>query len=255
MDNNLIVLSHLTQSYGKKRALHDVSFSIPQGMFGLLGRNGAGKTTLMKTLVTLLPPKSGEITLRGLPISQTTEIRRMTGYLPQDFSMYPGMTAREVLDYLGVLSGMPKALRRERTDAVLRQVNLQQQSGTKVKQLSGGMKRRLGIAQALLHDPAVIVADEPTAGLDPEERVRFRSLFLELAKTKTVLLSTHIVSDIEAACSHLAILDGGELRFAGTTEKLLQTMGTNHLEQAYLACISGETAGFPREALEKGRRA
>lgn len=238
-----IVISHLCQSYGKKEALCDVSFVIPQGMFGLLGRNGAGKTTLMKTLCTLLTPKSGEVTVGGVSVSQAGKIREMTGYLPQEFSLYPSMSVFEALDYLGVLSGMEKNLRRRRIKLLLEQVNLMEQAGKKVKALSGGMKRRLGIAQALLHDPQVIIADEPTAGLDPEERVRFRELFQELAKEKTVLLSTHIVSDIEEACENLAILDGGRLCYAGTVRELLEATGEPNMERAYLACIHSGKEG------------
>ena len=241
--NDEIVISHLCQSYGRKLALDDVSLTIPRGMFGLLGRNGAGKTTLMKTLATLLAPKSGDVTVRGVPVSQAARIREMTGYLPQDFSLYPSMTVYEALDYLGVLSGMAKRDRRDRIPELLLRVNLSDRSGTKVKSLSGGMKRRLGIAQALLHDPQVIIADEPTAGLDPEERVRFRELFQELAEEKTVLLSTHIVSDIQEACRNIAVLDNGKLRYVGTVADLLETTGAENMEQAYLACIhSGEGA-------------
>lgn len=235
-----IVISHLCQSYGKKTVLDDVSFTIPRGMFGLLGRNGAGKSTLMKTMVTLLTPQSGEITVRGVPVSQTGRIREITGYLPQEFSLYPSMTVYEALDYLGLLSGMDKKRRRERIPQVLLQVNLSDRGRAKVKSLSGGMKRRLGIAQALLHDPQVILADEPTAGLDPEERVRFRELFRKLAKEKTVLLSTHIVGDIEEACENLAVLDGGRLCYAGTVARLLEATGADNMERAYLACIHGK---------------
>lgn len=239
---NEIVISHLCQSYGRREALSDVSFTIPKGMFGLLGRNGAGKTTLMKTLCALLTPKSGTVTLYGVPVSQTGKIREMVGYLPQEFSLYPSMTVFEALDYLGVLSGMSKERRRERIDLLLRQVNLQDQAAKRLKALSGGMKRRLGIAQALLHDPKIIVADEPTAGLDPEERVRFRELFEELAKEKTVLLSTHIVSDIEESCENLAILDGGRLRYCGTVQELIARTQTDNMEQAYLRCVKEENA-------------
>ncbi len=238
--NSNITISHLCQRYGKRTALDDVSFTIPQGMFGLLGPNGAGKTTLMKTLCTLLTPKSGEVTVWGEPLSHTGAIREITGYLPQEFSLYPSMTVFEALDYLGVLSGLEKSFRRQRIERLLEQVNLSDRAGTRIKSLSGGMKRRLGIAQALLHDPKVVIADEPTAGLDPEERVRFRELFRELAKTKTVLLSTHIVGDIEEACENLAILDGGRLRYAGTVSGLLQAAGTDSMERAYLACIHGK---------------
>lgn len=234
-----IVISGLCQSYGRREVLHDISFTIPQGMFGLLGRNGAGKTTLMKTLCTLLTPKSGSVTLCGVPVSQTAKIRAMVGYLPQDFSLYPSMTVTEALDYLGVLSGMEKSKRKERIELLLAQVNLEAQAKKRVNALSGGMKRRLGIAQALLHDPQIIIADEPTAGLDPEERVRFRELFCALAKEKTVLLSTHIVSDIEESCENLAVLDGGRLYYTGTVQDLIARTQTDHMEQAYLRCVKG----------------
>ena len=145
----------------------------------------------------------------------------MTGYLPQDFSMYGNMTAAEALDYLGALSLMPKKLRRERIPLLLRQVNLEDNSRTRVKAMSGGMRRRLGIAQAILHDPQVLIVDEPTAGLDPEERVRFRNLLCELAQERIVILSTHIVGDIEATCENIAVLNQGTLLFSGTVTELL----------------------------------
>ena len=198
-----IVISHVDKYYGKKQALKDVNLTIGQGMFGLLGRNGAGKTTLMKTLATLHEKQSGEISVCGIPISHAGEIRGITGYLPQDFSMYPNMTVYECLDYLGMLSGMPKVLRQKRIALLLKRVNLTEKKRSRVKSLSGGMKRRLGIAQALLHDPKVLIVDEPTAGLDPEERIRFRNLLCEVAEERIVILSTHIVGDIEATCENM----------------------------------------------------
>lgn len=220
--DNCIIISHVDKYYGKKQALKDVSLNIEQGMFGLLGRNGAGKTTLMKTLVTLHEKQAGEISVCGIPISHAREIRSITGYLPQDFSMYPNMTVYECLDYLGMLSGMPKALRQKRIDMLLKRVNLTEKRRSRVKSLSGGMKRRLGIAQALLHDPRVLIVDEPTAGLDPEERIRFRNLLCEVAEERIVILSTHIVGDIEATCENIAILNDGELLWSGTVTQLLE---------------------------------
>lgn len=220
--DNCIIISHVDKYYGKKQALKDVSLNIEQGMFGLLGRNGAGKTTLMKTLVTLHEKQAGEISVCGIPISHAREIRSITGYLPQDFSMYPNMTVYECLDYLGMLSGMPKALRQKRIDMLLGRVNLTEKKRSRVKSLSGGMKRRLGIAQALLHDPRVLIVDEPTAGLDPEERIRFRNLLCEVAEERIVILSTHIVGDIEATCENIAILNDGELLWSGTVTELLE---------------------------------
>lgn len=218
-----IVMEHVDKFYGRTQALFDINLTISQGMFGLLGRNGAGKTTLMKVLATLLSKKSGSITVCGIPIENAREIRTITGYLPQDFSMYPMMTVEESLDYLGILSGMDKELRRERSRLLLNRVNLTEQRHKKVKSLSGGMKRRLGIAQALLHDPQVLIVDEPTAGLDPEERIRFRNLLCEVARDRIVILSTHIVGDIEATCEDIAILNDGRILWQGTVSDLIQS--------------------------------
>ena len=217
-----IEIKHVNKFYGKKQALKDINLTIEQGMFGLLGRNGAGKTTLMKLLATLHGKQSGEITICGIPVEKSKEIRSITGYLPQDFSMYPSMKVEECLDYLGVLSGMSKAERRERIPMLLKKVNLTDKKHSKVKSLSGGMKRRLGIAQALLHNPKVLIVDEPTAGLDPEERIRFRNLLCEVAEERIVLLSTHIVGDIEATCEQIAIMNEGEILWRGTVTELLK---------------------------------
>lgn len=221
MDNK-IEIRNVDKFYGRKQALKNIDLTIEQGMFGLLGRNGAGKTTLMKTLAALHCKKSGDITVCGIPIENAKEIRSITGYLPQDFSMYPSMTVQESLDYLGVLSGMDKKLRTERIKLLLKRVNLTEHKHKKVKALSGGMKRRLGIAQALLHDPKVLIVDEPTAGLDPEERIRFRNLLCEVAEERIVILSTHIVGDIEATCEDIAIMNSGEILWQGTVSKLLK---------------------------------
>lgn len=221
--DNYIRIKGLNKFYGKKQALRDVDLSIGQGMFGLLGRNGAGKTTLMKTLATLLQKQSGEITVCGVPVENAGEIRKITGYLPQEFSMYPSMSVSEAMDYLAVLSGLEKRERKERIGELLEKVNLTEHRHKKVRALSGGMKRRLGIAQALLNNPRVLIVDEPTAGLDPEERVRFRNLLSELAEERIVILSTHIVGDIEATCEDIAILDGGRILYDGTVEGLLDS--------------------------------
>lgn len=216
-----IIIQGLNKSYGRKQALKNVDLRIQKGMFGLLGRNGAGKTTLMKVLATLLEKNSGSVKVCGIPVSHAAEIRKITGYLPQEFSMYPNMKVREAMDYLGVLSGLSKQQRRERIPVLLERVNLADNAGTKVKALSGGMKRRLGIAQAILHDPKVLIVDEPTAGLDPEERVRFRNLLCEIADERIVILSTHIVGDVEATCEEIAVMDSGKILFRGTVEELL----------------------------------
>lgn len=217
-----ILLNHVNKFYGKQQALCDVNLHIGQGMFGLLGRNGAGKTTLMKVITTLLPANSGEINVCGIPVKEERKVRSIIGYLPQDFSMYGNMTVYEAMDYLGVLSGLDKKTRKQRIPELLRRVNLQNNKRTKVKAMSGGMKRRLGIAQAILHDPKVLIVDEPTAGLDPEERVRFRNLLSEIADDRIVILSTHIVGDIEATCEKIAVMDEGNIIFNGTVAELLE---------------------------------
>ena len=221
---NCIEIKELNKFYGKKKqALSNVNLTIEQGMFGLLGRNGAGKTTLMKTLATLLKKQSGSISVCGIPIENAKEIRKIVGYLPQDFSMYPTMTVIEAMDYLGILSGIGIKERKERIDLLLKKVNLTEHKNKKVKALSGGMKRRLGIAQALLNDPKVLIVDEPTAGLDSEERIRFRNLLCDVSEERIVILSTHIIGDIEATCENLAILNEGSILYCGTVSDLLDT--------------------------------
>lgn len=219
-----ITIRHLDKYYGRKQALSDVTMTIPKGMFGLLGRNGAGKTTLMKILAALSKKQSGTVEICGIPVENAADIRRITGYLPQEFNMYPGMSVYEAMDYLGVLSGLSKQERRKRIPVLLERVNLQDDRKKKVKALSGGMKRRLGIAQAVIHDPKVLIVDEPTAGLDPEERVRFRNLLSEIAEERIVILSTHITGDIEASCEEIAVLEEGKLLFRGTVEELLRSV-------------------------------
>lgn len=216
-----IKIKNLNQYYGRKQALKNVSLTIRTGMFGLLGRNGAGKTTLMKVIATLLPKSEGTVSVCGRSTQNAGEVRKIVGYLPQEFSMYPNMTVYEAMDYLGVLSGLGKAERRERIPGLLERVNLTDDRRKKVKALSGGMKRRLGIAQAILHEPKVLIVDEPTAGLDPEERVRFRNLLCEIAEDRIVILSTHIVGDIEAACEDIAVLDEGSVIYQGTVPDLV----------------------------------
>ncbi len=229
-----IEVKGLNQFYGKNQALKNVTLTIPAGMFGLLGKNGAGKTTFMKVLATLLKKSEGEVTVCGIPVSQAKQVRSIVGYLPQEFSMYGGMSAYEAMDYLGVLSGLSGKERKERIPVLLERVNLQDKERTKVRAMSGGMRRRLGIAQALLHDPEVLIVDEPTAGLDPEERVRFRNLLCEVAQDRIVLLSTHIVGDVEATCERIGILDKGELIYNGTVEELL-SMAEGRVWQAEIS--------------------
>lgn len=217
-----IVINNLSKNYGKKSALKNVSVTIHSGMYGLLGRNGAGKTSLMRILATLSVPSSGEISMNGIPIKETTKIREIVGYLPQDFSFYRNMSVYGAMDYLGLLSNIPDKVRKERISALLEQVNLKENVRTKVKALSGGMKRRLGIAQALLHNPQILIVDEPTAGLDPEERIRFRNLLSEFAEDRIVILSTHISSDVESSCENIGVLDNERMIWSGSTEELVK---------------------------------
>lgn len=217
-----IVINNLSKNYGKKSALENVSVTIHSGMYGLLGRNGAGKTSLMRILATLSVPSSGEISMNDIPIKETAKIREIVGYLPQDFSFYRNMSVYGAMDYLGLLSSIPDKVRKERISALLEQVNLKENMRTKVKALSGGMKRRLGIAQALLHNPQILIVDEPTAGLDPEERIRFRNLLSEFAEDRIVILSTHISSDVESSCENIGVLDNGRMIWCGGTEELVK---------------------------------
>jgi ABC-2 type transport system ATP-binding protein len=217
-----IMMQTLNKVYhGGVYALNNVDLTIPPGMFGLLGPNGAGKTTLMRILAGIVRPTSGTIRI-GAHDGDTergrTAVKGMLGYLPQDFGVYPDLNAREFLDYIAILKGLrDRTLRHKRIEALLEIVSLTQVANRKLKTYSGGMKRRIGIAQALLNDPALLIVDEPTAGLDPEERIRFRNLLSELGDNRTVLLSTHIVEDIAQTCQRLAVLKDGHLIFQGTT--------------------------------------
>lgn len=214
----------LSKTYrGGTTALAGLDLEVRPGMYGLLGPNGAGKTTLMRILATLLQPTSGEARLGDIDIAaRPAEARRFLGYLPQEFGTYPSLTVYEYLDYLGLLSGLNRRLRRERIDRLLAEVNLEDCRTKPTRGLSGGMKRRLGIAQALLGDPALLIVDEPTAGLDPEERVRFRNLLSEMAGDRLVLLSTHIVEDVGHTCGRMAVLRAGHLVFEGSPSELIR---------------------------------
>lgn len=215
-----IKITSLKKAYGKKNALDGITFSVGNGMFGLVGRNGAGKTTLMQILATLSRPSGGQVTFDGIPLEDTKKIRSFIGYLPQEFSLYPDMSVLEVMRYLAALSDITGEVMRERIPRLLRQVNLWDDRTKRAGKLSGGMKRRLGIAQALLNDPQILIVDEPTAGLDPEERLRFYTLLDEFSNNRTVIVSSHIMGDIESVCENVAVLDAGHLLFAGTVGAL-----------------------------------
>lgn len=217
-----IVIKNLSKNYGRKAALKNVSVTIHSGMYGLLGRNGAGKTSLMRILATLSVPSGGEVSMNGIPINETGKIREIVGYLSQNFSFYRNMSVYDAMDYLGLLSNLPDKIRKERIALLLEQVNLKENMRTKIKALSGGMKQRLGIAQALLHDPQILIVDEPTAGLDPEERIRFRNMLSEFAEDRIVILSTHISSDVETSCENIGVLDNGKMIWNGAAEELVK---------------------------------
>jgi ABC-type multidrug transport system ATPase subunit len=227
-----VTIQQLFKTYpGNVHALNGIDLTIPNGMFGLLGPNGAGKTTLMRILAGILRPTSGE--LRIGKEDATTErgriaIKRVLGYLPQDLGLYPDLSAREFLDYIAILKGLDdRRQRKQRVAYLLEQVGLRDMASRKLKTFSGGMTRRVGIAQALLNDPHLLIVDEPTAGLDPEERIRFRNLLVDLRGDRVVLLSTHIVEDIAQTCRNLAVLHKGRIMFQGTTEEMIAGAASN----------------------------
>ncbi|MGE5588129.1 MAG: ABC transporter ATP-binding protein [Clostridia bacterium] len=209
----------LAKSYGRIEALKGIDLDIEGGMFGLLGPNGAGKTTLMRILVGLLRPTRGTATVFGHPLEETHAIRRMLGYLPQTFGFYPQLSAYQAVDYLAVLRGVE--LSRHEIMGLLERVGLAEVAYRKTATFSRGMLQRLGIATALAGNPKLLVVDEPTAGLDPEARVGFRNLIASLAGDRTIVLSTHIVADVESTCSDLAVLHSGTILFNGPPSQLV----------------------------------
>lgn len=214
---------HLCKSYRKKEALKDINFKLEQGVYGLLGENGAGKSTLMRILTTVDFPTSGSVLYKGKNITEMDEdYRDLIGYMPQDYSVYPGFTAIGFLNYMGTLKGIPKDELKIKIPEVLEFVNLSDVANKKVRTFSGGMKRRIGIAQAILNDPQILILDEPTAGLDPTERIRFSNILSNMAKEKIILLSTHIVSDIEAIANRLIIINNGKITETGNIDTMVE---------------------------------
>ncbi len=224
-----LVVDRLTKQYKNKIAVDRISFQFQEGVYGLLGANGAGKTTLMRMLCGILTPTGGEVSFDGMDVN-TEEYRGCLGYLPQDFGYYPNFTGWDFLLYMAALKGIGKKQAVRKTKELLEMVSLTDMAGKKIKTYSGGMKQRLGIAQALLNDPKIIILDEPTAGLDPKERVRFRNLIGELGKDSIVILSTHIVSDIEHIADMILMMKDGQLIFQGAREEITEDLEAFYLE-------------------------
>lgn len=215
-------ITNLCKDFRKTRAVNQVSYTFHSGIYGLLGINGAGKTTLMRMLTTLLNPTSGDITWDGENVFKMDKAyRKLLGYLPQDFGVYPDFTVQDYLRYIAALKDLTPTEAKEKVQEVLHLTGMTQFKGKKMRTLSGGMKRRAGIAQAVLNNPKILVLDEPTAGLDPSERIRFRNLISELAADRIVLLSTHIVSDVESMAGQIILMKGGQFMSTGTSEELI----------------------------------
>lgn len=216
-------MEHVSKQFKDIRAVDDVSLQLTPGVWGLLGANGAGKTTLMRMVAGIMKPTAGTIRYDGIPIDELKErYRDIFGYLPQEFGFYPEFTVKDYLKYVSALKGLTERDSRRRIDELLEQLALSHVKNKKIVKLSGGMKRRVGIAQALLNDPEILILDEPTSGLDPGERVRFRNLLSEFAHDRIVLISTHIVPDVEYIATRNVIMKGGKLLAGGTTEELVK---------------------------------
>lgn len=225
-----LVIDRLTKQYQNRIAVDRICVNLQKGVYGLLGANGAGKTTLMRMICGILKPTGGTIAFDGIDVSEEA-YRAILGYLPQDFGYYPEFSAMDFLLYLAALKGIPKAQAKRKAAELLELVSLQEVSRRKVRTFSGGMKQRLGIAQALLNDPKLLVLDEPTAGLDPKERVRFRNLIKSLGKDSIVLLSTHIVSDIEHIADEVLMMKDGQLIYQGKWDDEKGDLEEFYLEQ------------------------
>lgn len=218
-------LNGLTKEFGSFTAVNHINLTMTNGVYGLLGVNGAGKTTLMRMLCTLLKPTSGTIRCNGKDIfNMDSEYRKLLGYLPQEFGFYPEFTVEDYLLYIAALKGIRPVVAKKRVKELIAKVGLSKAAHKKMKKLSGGMKRRAGIAQAMLNNPKILILDEPTAGLDPNERIRFRNLISELSQDRLVLLSTHIVSDIEYIANEIWLMKDGELMHRGTAEEIKNSM-------------------------------
>lgn len=220
-----IKIKDLTVTFKNKvTAIDHADLEIPGGIYGLLGENGAGKTTLMRVLTTVLSPSEGTVVMDGMLYSEENypKIQKKIGYLPQEIDLYPGLTLQECLEYMGDLAGVPRDKCRERIRYYLEKTSLTEHRKKKMRQLSGGMKRRAGLVQALLNEPEFLIVDEPTTGLDPEERIRIRNLLVDFSENRTVLFSTHVVEDLAAVCSQLAVMKKGRFLYAGSMKELVR---------------------------------
>ncbi len=225
-----LIIDRVSKQYKNKIAVDRISIKLQKGVYGLLGANGAGKTTLMRMICGILKPESGTISFDGMDVSEEN-YRAILGYLPQDFGYYPEFTGMDFLLYMAALKGIGKAQAKRKSNELLQLVSLQDVAKKKIKTYSGGMKQRLGIAQALLNQPKVLILDEPTAGLDPKERVRFRNLIKDWGKENIILLSTHIVSDIEHIADDVLMMKDGQLIFSGCLEETKGNLEDFYLEQ------------------------
>lgn len=221
-------LNNLTKQFGDFTAVDHINVTMKNGVYGLLGVNGAGKTTLMRMLCTLVKPTRGNITYKGQNIYEMdSEYRKLLGYLPQEFGFYPEFTVQDYLLYISSIKGIRPIVAKKRTKELIHKVGLAKVANKKMRTLSGGMKRRAGIAQAMLNDPEILILDEPTAGLDPSERIRFRNLISELSEERLVLLSTHIVSDVEYIANEIWLMKEGKILRQGTLDMIIQSMPEN----------------------------
>lgn len=227
-----LCIDRISKQYKNKIAVDRVTLTLEKGVYGLLGANGAGKTTLMRMMCGILKPTSGTITYNGIDVSEE-QYRNVLGYLPQDFGYYPDFTAYDFMMYMASLKGLSKTQAKMKTDELLIMVSLKECAKKKIKTFSGGMKQRLGIAQALLNDPEILILDEPTAGLDPKERVRFRNLISTLGNDRIVLLSTHIVSDIEHIADTILVMKDGQLIHNGSLDEIIKV-----IENKVFECVT-----------------
>ena len=242
-------VEELVVAYRRRRVLDGLDLALDRGVHGLLGPNGAGKTTLVRVLTTVLRAQGGQVRLLGQDVSGRegrTQVRRRLGYLPQQLGYFPGFTVREFVEYMAWLKEVPAARVPSAVDEALERVDLSARAGSRMRTLSGGMLRRAGIAQAIVNDPELLLLDEPTAGLDPEQRVGFRALLRELGADTTVVVSTHLVEDVASACTGVALLDAGRVVFTGTPDDMAAAgadgEGDTASERGYLALLRGARA-------------